>query len=95
MEKKLPKSIRKYIRKEKARIGREVLDLEERGRQVQELYKNISDKLSKRSAKENIVKIRDKTPHLNKNKITSPKLVSTKHDNKRNLQFSHKNGKGV
>jgi len=37
-KKKLPKSLRKYIRKEKARIRREVLDLKEQERLIQELY---------------------------------------------------------
>ncbi len=38
MKKKLPRSIRKYIRKEKARIRREVLDLEERKTLIGQLY---------------------------------------------------------
>jgi len=38
---KLPKSIRKYIRKEKARIRKEVLDLKEQERLIQELYQKF------------------------------------------------------
>ena len=38
MKRKLPKSIRKYLRKEKARIRREVLDLKEQEKLIQELY---------------------------------------------------------
>ena len=38
MKEKLPRSIRKYIRKEKARIRREVLDLEERKALIGRLY---------------------------------------------------------
>jgi len=38
----LPKSLRKYIRKEKARIRREVLDLKGQERLIQELYKKFS-----------------------------------------------------
>lgn len=38
---RLPKSLRKYIRREKARIRREVLDSKERKRLVQELYQKI------------------------------------------------------
>ena len=34
----MPKSIKKFIRKEKARIRREVLDIKEQGKQVNELY---------------------------------------------------------
>ena len=41
MAKKLPKSIRKYIRKEKARIRREVLDIKEQERLISELYKKF------------------------------------------------------
>ena len=35
---RLPKSIRKYIRKEKARIRREILDLTEQEKLINELY---------------------------------------------------------
>ena len=41
MKKKLPKSIRKFIRKEKARIRREVLDLKEQEKLISELYQKI------------------------------------------------------
>ena len=37
MEKKLPKSIRKYIRQEKARIRREVLGFKEQDEKIQTL----------------------------------------------------------
>jgi len=41
MAKSLPKGIRKYIRKEKARIRREVFDVEEQEKQIKELYEKI------------------------------------------------------
>jgi len=41
MKKGLPKSLCKYIRKEKARIRREVLDIKEQEKQIQELYQKI------------------------------------------------------
>ena len=41
-KKRLPKSIRKHIRKEKARIRREVLNLEERRKLIDELYRKFS-----------------------------------------------------
>lgn len=41
MKKKLPKSLRKYIRREKARIRREVFDIEEQERLINELYKKL------------------------------------------------------
>jgi hypothetical protein len=44
-KKRLSKSIRKYIRKEKARIRQEVLDVKEQKKLINELYKNVFDKL--------------------------------------------------
>ena len=46
--KKLPKSIRKYIRKEKARIRREVLDIKEQKRLINELYQKFLPKKIKK-----------------------------------------------
>lgn len=45
LKKKLPKSLRKYIRKEKARIRRQVLDLKEQEKLIQELYQKIFEEL--------------------------------------------------
>ncbi len=45
MKRKLPKSLRKFIRKEKARIRREVLDIKEQEKLIQELYQKIFEKL--------------------------------------------------
>jgi hypothetical protein len=39
--KKMPKSLRKYIRREKARIRREVLDVKEQERLINELYQKF------------------------------------------------------
>ena len=40
-KKRLPKSQRKYIRREKARIRREVLNLKEQEKLIQKLYQKI------------------------------------------------------
>jgi len=40
-KKRLPKSLRKFIRKEKARIRREVLDIKEQKKLIQDLYKKF------------------------------------------------------
>lgn len=40
-KRKLPKSLRKYIRKEKARIRREVLDFEKQEELISELYQKF------------------------------------------------------
>ena len=40
-KKRIPKSLRKYIRQEKARIRREVLDLKEQEKLINELYQKF------------------------------------------------------
>lgn len=45
MRKRLPKSIRKYIRREKARIRREVLDVKEQEKLIQQLYQKVFKEL--------------------------------------------------
>ncbi|GEM_PF-1496893 len=42
--KRLPKNIRKYIRQEKARLRRQVLDLKERKKGIEEIYKKTGIK---------------------------------------------------
>ena len=41
MTRRLPKSLRKYIRKEKARIRREVLNLKEQEKLINEIYQKF------------------------------------------------------
>ncbi|HJN62291.1 MAG TPA: hypothetical protein QGH92_01680 [Candidatus Parcubacteria bacterium] len=45
VEKRLPKSVRKFIRREKARIRREVLDIKEEKKLIEELYQGFFNKL--------------------------------------------------
>jgi hypothetical protein len=40
--KRLPKSIRKYIRREKSRLRREILDLEEQKKRIEQIYQGQS-----------------------------------------------------
>ena len=47
MKKKLPKSVKKFIRKEKARICREVLYLKEQEKLISELYEKVFKNLKK------------------------------------------------
>jgi hypothetical protein len=42
MKRRLPKGLRKYIRQEKARIRREVLDIKEQEKLIQELNQKLS-----------------------------------------------------
>jgi hypothetical protein len=44
MKRRLPKSLRKHIRREKARIRREVLDIKEQEELITELYKKLIKK---------------------------------------------------
>ncbi|MEF8847337.1 MAG: hypothetical protein V5A57_02845 [Candidatus Paceibacterota bacterium] len=47
MSKELPKSVRKHIRREKARIRRESLDEEEQQKLIKQLYKRFLNQYSK------------------------------------------------
>ena len=49
---RLNRSLRKYIRKEKARIRREVLDLAKQEELINELYKEVFKNNSPNSSKE-------------------------------------------
>jgi len=49
MKRKLPKSLRKYIRTEKARIRREVLDLKEQEKLIKEVYQRFAKQNKKSS----------------------------------------------
>ena len=42
----MPHSVRKFIRKEKARIRREILDVKEQNKQINELYKKFTPKIT-------------------------------------------------
>ena len=44
LKERLPRSLRKYIRKEKARIRREVLDLKKQKELINQLYEKIKIK---------------------------------------------------
>jgi len=44
MKKRMPKSVRKFIRREKARIRREVLDIKEQEKLILELYQKLLKK---------------------------------------------------
>ena len=63
----LPKSIRKYIRKEKARIRREVLDLAEQEKLIQELYQKFlnltSNNLTSSNLTSNSIRKISKSPN--------------------------------
>ncbi len=49
MKKKFPKSLRKYIRKEKARIRREIFDFKKQEEEIQKLYQRFLKEKKKES----------------------------------------------
>ncbi|MCD6429478.1 hypothetical protein J7L09_02155 [bacterium] len=67
-KKKLPKSIRKFIRQEKARIRREVLNFEEQEKLIKELYERFL-----KQEKPVKAEIKKDQPAL---KPTSPKTIT-------------------
>ncbi len=90
MNKKLSKSIKKYIRQEKARIRRETFDIEERKKLIDNLYnrilsppkqekKKIPKKTDKKKEKEPKVKKEQKS---DKNPAKESKKDSKKSTNK-------------
>ena len=50
MKKRMPKSLRKHVRQEKARIRREVLTIKEQKKKIQELYQKLSPEAKKAPA---------------------------------------------
>lgn len=52
-KKRLSKSIRKYIRKEKTRIRREFLNFEEQKKRISEIYERLAIEIKKEYSKDN------------------------------------------
>ena len=80
--KKFSKSVRKYIRQEKARIRREVLNSEKREELIQQLYKKFDKNISSKKEssvpkKKTITKVVKKTKIMKvAKKIKAKKSVS-------------------
>jgi hypothetical protein len=49
MKKRLPKSLRKHIRREKARIRREVFDVKQQEELIQKLYQKFTNRKKEKS----------------------------------------------
>jgi len=64
--KRLPKNVRKYIRKEKTRIRREFLTYKEQGKQIKEIYKNLAIEQKKEYSKDNEDKIKKRKRNISK-----------------------------
>lgn len=69
-KKHMPKSIRKFIRKEKARIRRSVLDIKEQKRLISELYQKLQRKPAPAaSSKKDIKNKQSAVPSSKKTKV--------------------------
>jgi hypothetical protein len=83
-KKRLPKSIRKFIRREKARIRREVFGLEKQKKVLEELYQKLNPKKKKSD---------DKTIEILERKIPKSK-ISVKKKRKSPIAISRSAGVG-
>lgn len=79
---KLPKSIKKFIRKEKARIKREILDIDEQRKMIAQLYERFLKNRTKEGSlkkeelkKKKIKKVQQETKQSSK--IKAKELVKT------------------
>jgi len=67
-----PKSTRKYVRTEKARIHREVFDIKEQKKLIDELYKKV---IKSPKIKEPVLETKNKIIKVSKNEIDLSKEV--------------------
>lgn len=89
MKKKLPKSIQKYIRKEKARIHREVFEQKEQKKLIDELYQKFSKNNRINPVRKAVLQTKNKNGKINKNGSYLSNGVK-KNEDKRNLQSSNR-----
>jgi len=83
MAKKLPKSLRKFIRKEKARIRREDLDTKEQEKLISELYQKLF-----KPSKTTSTKFSERKPNIAKRVEVA--LLGKQDENKGNIPISNK-----
>ena len=76
MAKKLPQGLRKFIRREKARIRREVLDIKKQEELINELYQKFIKEVKEEKLSSPL----------------RPVKRDSAHENKRNLQSGNKQG---
>jgi hypothetical protein len=89
MKNNLPKSTKKFIRREKARIHQEIFDQKEQKKLIDELYQKV---IKSPKIKEQVSETKNKSIKVSKKETTLSKEVK-KDENKRNLQSSNRDGK--
>lgn len=65
---KIPKSVKKFIRKEKARIKREILDVEEQAKAIAKLYERVLEQLKKKKSSKEAMSEKPEKKKVEKNK---------------------------
>jgi len=75
----MPQSLRKYIRREKARIRREVLDLKEQEKLISQLYQKLF-----KPSKTTSTRFSERKPNIAKRVEVA--LLGKQDENKRDLQ---------
>jgi len=89
MKNNLPKSTRKFIRREKARIHQEIFDQKEQNKLINELYQKV---IKSPKIKERVSETKNKSVKVSKKETNLSKEVK-KDENKRNLQSGDRNRK--
>lgn len=72
MENRLPKSLRKYVCCEKARIHRDIFDIKEQKKSIDELYKKV---IKSPKIKEPVSEIENKSVKISKKETNLPKEI--------------------
>lgn len=75
---RLSKGLRKYIRKEKARIRREILDVEEQKKLIDEIYKQFAPKVREEKSQLKDIKGSKELQRTIKDKKTTKKKIVKK-----------------
>lgn len=92
MKNNLPKSTRKFIRREKARIHQETFDQKEQKKLIDELYQKILKNNKINPVRKPVLQTKDKNSNINKDKSVLSNGIK-EDENKRNLQSSDRDGK--
>jgi hypothetical protein len=92
IKKKLPKSLRKFIRREKARIRREVFDQKEQKKLIDGLYQKVSKNNKINPVRKPTLQTENKNSKINKKEDYLSNGVK-EDESKRNLQPSNRDGR--
>jgi hypothetical protein len=89
MKNNLPKSTKKFIRREKAQIHQDIFDQKEQKKLIDELYQKV---IKSPKIKERVSETKNKSIKVSKKETALPKEIK-KDENKRDLQSGDRDGK--